>query len=115
MKKERVAEALSVLLAVSGMLLIAWWLLLGLTQWLGGAGGSPAEMVRISSCCSMRGRELSSFATESQVPESSIIIANRSPSTVMRLSSTLQPQSRMDLTNDSRVPARLGPRAVMAR
>jgi hypothetical protein len=48
MKKETVTKVLSVLLAVSGILLMVWWLLLGLTQWLGGAGDSLVKLVLIS-------------------------------------------------------------------
>jgi hypothetical protein len=49
MKKESVTEVLSVLLSVSGILLMVWWLLLGLIQRLGGAGNSLAELVIVSS------------------------------------------------------------------
>jgi hypothetical protein len=48
-KQEQITEVLSILLAVSGMLLIIWWLLLGLTQFLRGGGTSLVEIVQMSS------------------------------------------------------------------
>ena len=44
MSKEKFTKILSILLAVAGMLLIVWWLLVGL-QWLAASGGSLATLV----------------------------------------------------------------------
>jgi hypothetical protein len=44
MNKETVTKILNILLAVSGMLLIVWWLLVGL-QWLTASDGSLATLV----------------------------------------------------------------------
>jgi hypothetical protein len=44
MKRDSRTTVLSTLLAVSGMLLIIWWLLLGLSQLTGGAGDSLAKL-----------------------------------------------------------------------
>jgi hypothetical protein len=49
MKKESTTNVLSTLLAVSGMLLIIWWLLLGLSQIAGGGGDSLAKLALTSS------------------------------------------------------------------
>jgi len=48
MKKESMTGVLNTLLAVSGMLLIIWWLLLGLSQMTTGAGGSLTKLALTS-------------------------------------------------------------------
>jgi hypothetical protein len=48
MKTKSTTNVLGTLLAASGTLLIIWWLLLGLSQVTGGAGGSLARLVLMS-------------------------------------------------------------------
>lgn len=48
MKKESITSVFSTLLAVSGKLLIIWWLLLGLSQITSGAGDSLAKLALMS-------------------------------------------------------------------
>jgi hypothetical protein len=48
MKPEATTNVPSTLLAASGTLLIIWWLLLGLSQVTGGAGGSLARLALMS-------------------------------------------------------------------
>lgn len=49
MNNESPTKVLSVMLTISGMLLIVWWLLLGLSQFLGGAGDSLAKLALMPS------------------------------------------------------------------
>src|SRR3990170_2779362 len=68
-----------------------------------------------SSFFSSAGSWFSSFATALQWPEMSSIRANSPPRTVMRLSSTLQPLSRIALDNCLTIPDWSLPRAEMTR
>ena len=46
MKKEPIARVLSIMLVISGILLIIWWILLGISQMTGGTGGSLSQLVQ---------------------------------------------------------------------
>jgi len=46
MKKESIARVFSIMLAVSGILLIIWWILLGISQMISGSGGSLSQIVQ---------------------------------------------------------------------
>jgi hypothetical protein len=46
MKKESIANVFSIMLAVSGFLFIIWWILLGISQMIGGSGGSLSQLVQ---------------------------------------------------------------------
>lgn len=48
MKTESITKVFSVMLVVSGILLIIWWLLLGLSQSLGNAGDSLSKLAQTS-------------------------------------------------------------------
>lgn len=46
MKKESIARVFSIVLVISGILLIIWWILLGISQMIGGSGGSLSQLVQ---------------------------------------------------------------------
>jgi hypothetical protein len=45
-KKNSIANVFSIMLAVSGFLLIIWWILLGVSQMISGSGGSLSQLVQ---------------------------------------------------------------------
>ncbi|UCB46706.1 MAG: hypothetical protein JSV25_04605 [Spirochaetota bacterium] len=49
MKKESITNVFSIMLIISGILSIIWWLLLGISQMAGGSGGSLSQLVQSSS------------------------------------------------------------------
>ena len=46
MKKGSYATVFSIMLAISGILLIIWWILLGISQMTGGTDGSLSQLVQ---------------------------------------------------------------------
>lgn len=46
MKKESIANVFSIMLVLSGILFIIWWILLGVSQMLGSSGGSLSQLVQ---------------------------------------------------------------------
>jgi hypothetical protein len=48
-KKESIANVFSIMLVISGILSIIWWILLGISQMIGGSGGSLSQLVQSSS------------------------------------------------------------------
>jgi len=46
MKKESITNVFSIMLVISGILFIIWWILLGISQMLGSSGGSLSQLVQ---------------------------------------------------------------------
>ena len=46
MKKESITNVFSLMLVISGILFIIWWILLGISQMLGSSGGSLSQLVQ---------------------------------------------------------------------
>lgn len=46
MKKESIANVFSIMLVISGILFIIWWILLGVSQMIGSSGGSLSQLVQ---------------------------------------------------------------------